>query len=184
MEPTTMNKSDNVKNYLKNVMDYFVQIRQNYYTEHARLQSMNIKFKNFWNILTGVLQISDPSIIRRGQEGDVSAEEVQEIITDAVRKKEEEVIRDLDGVPYQDTDNLLDALKTEFDKVIYGKTDTDITNSESLDNIKSKLIQKHKLNEITQIAQIRLMDNAIAFNQIFSEIHKPVVTLFAVADTN
>lgn len=180
--------SDNVKNYLRNVLDYFVQIRQNYYTEHARLKQLNTKFDQFWNIITGALQISDPSILRRGRIGDISAEEMHEIVKESIQKyydadettdlNNANEVRDFE----KKTTELLMAIQTEFERVVNSDNPSDVNATTSLTDIKTTLLKEHNEIKIKQLKQMQLMDNAIAFNKIFSAIKTPVVQLFAIKD--
>ena len=178
--------SDNVKNYLRNVLDYFVQIRQNYYTEHARLKQLNTKFDQFWNIITGALQISDPSILRRGRIGDISAEEMHEIVKESIQKHDASKTTDLNPNEVLDfekkTTELLMAIQTEFERVVNSDNPSDVNATTSLTDIKTTLLKEHNEIKIKQLKQMQLMDNAIAFNKIFSAIKTPVVQLFAIKD--
>lgn len=164
-------KSDNVKKYLKDVLGYFVQIQNHYYTEHARLQELSTKFDTFWKIVTGALQISDPSILRRGREGDISAEEMQAIIEEAIQENRNATIG-------YSTDNLIDVLRKEFQHRM--NDDTPLADGDKLATIKTNLQKDHDKTEKEQLRQMQLMDNAIAFNKIFSAIKNPVVQLFTV----
>ena len=166
-------KSDNVKKYLKDVLGYFVQIQKHYYTEHARLQELNTKFDTFWKIVTGALQISDPSILRRGREGDISAEEMQAIIEEAIQENRNATIG-------YSTDKLIDVLRKEFQHRMNDDTLLTDDNSDTLATIRKTLQKEHYALEKEQLKQMQLMDNAIAFNKIFSAIKTPVVQLFTV----
>ena len=154
------------------MLGYFVQIQNHYYTEHARLQELSTKFDTFWKIVTGALQISDPSILRRGREGDISAEEMQAIIEEAIQENRNAKIGD-------STDKLIDVLRTEFQHHI---NDTPLVDDVTLATIKTNLQKEHDKTEKEQLKQMQLMDNAIAFNKIFSAIKTPVVQLFAIKD--
>ena len=163
-------KTDNVKKYLKDVLGYFVQIQNHYYTEHARLQELNTKFDTFWKIVTGALQISDPSILRRGREGDISAEEMEAIIEEAIQENRNATIG-------YSTDKLIDVLRKEFQ---HRMNDTPLDDDDTLATIKTNLQEEHDKTETEQLRQMQLMDNAIAFDEIFSAIKTPVVQLFTV----
>lgn len=152
-----------VTQYLTNVLNYFAAIRQNYYREHAQLQELNEKFNKFWGVLAVVLNISDPSILQRGRKGDIAVEEFKKLL-EAAREQ----------YPTQNVnhDKILKKLNNLFTTIgAYGTSDAVTKELAEISRLHNDTLKKVSENT-------NKIDNAIAFNKIFSTIREPVVNHF------
>ena len=159
-----------VKYYLKNVLNYFLKIRQNYYEEHARLQQLNETFQNSWKIITHELNISDPDVLQRGSEGLLSGQEVHEVITRAV--KQFKVSARPENMTT--TEELQIALQNYFENIQNGSNKEE----NGLETIQNTLQEEHDNFSKKLSEQELILNNANVFDKIYSQMKTPIVDQF------
>lgn len=160
--------NSNVRQYLTNVLDYFAVIRQHYYSEHAQLQKLNTQFGQLWDVITNVLRISDPSILRRGRAGDISAEEVELLLKTALDKY---------TTSPSNNDIVLEKLDA-VSKILIDNNDEERYDSHAVDHKLKSIKEEHTKHLKILSENTTKIDNAIAFHTIFSTIRAPVVNHF------